>query len=98
MMFAVRVTSYGGNTMLNICDSDLLGSDLRDGNRTMQISRRYYGDRVVDRQEAASLLKSASIINIAGKSALELSTDLGIGTSSGTRHISEVPFLIVFRM
>ena len=45
---------------------------------------------------AASLLKSASILNLVGKETISLALELGIGSESGVKVISEIPFLIVF--
>ena len=96
MEFSVRVTDYQKNVMLNMCDADLIGKDVIDGELKIHISENYYGNDKVDKNEAASLLKSASILNLVGKETISLATDLGIGSESGVKIISEIPFLIVF--
>ena len=98
MQFAVRTTGYQNQSMLNICDSDILGKTIIQGPLTMHISKSYYGQRLVERDEAESLLKSSSIINIAGKESVSLSLKLGIGSKNAVKTISEVPFLIIFNM
>lgn len=98
MMFSVRVTDYQDNRMLNICDADLLELDVSGGDLTLNISRSYYGGRTVGRAEAEQLLKSSSIINMAGEQTVSLSVGLGVGSQSGVRRIGGVPFLIVFNM
>lgn len=97
-MFSVQVTNYNNNPMLNICDADLLGRELVEGKLSLRIKPSYYGERIVNRTEAESLLKSSPIINMAGEETVSLSTKLGIGSRNGVRSISGVPFLIVFRM
>ncbi len=84
--------------MLNICDVDLLGRELAEDKLVIHIRPNYYGDRLVDSQEAAALLRAASIINMAGENIVSLSSSLGVGTRSGARVISGVPFLVVFQM
>ena len=64
----------------------------------MNISRSYYGQRLVDSEEARGLLKSSSIINMVGKNTVSLSIELGIGSESGVKVISGIPFLLVFKM
>ena len=96
MEFSVRVTDYQKNVMLNMCDAELIGKDVIDGELKIHISENYYGNDKVDKNEAASLLKSASILNLVGKETISLATDLGIGSESGVKVISEIPFLIVF--
>jgi hypothetical protein len=84
--------------MLNICDADLLGKKIIQGELTMNISEIYYGERFVERDEAEDLLKNSSIINMVGKETILLSIDLGIGSENGVKVISGIPFLIVFKM
>ncbi len=98
MQFSVRVSGYQKNTMLNICDSDLLGKKINQDELNMHISESYYGEKLVDREEAKTLLKNSSIINMVGKEIISLSTSLGIGSESGIKEIDGVPFLIVYKM
>lgn len=98
MTFSVRVSEYQGNVMLNMCDDDLLGSRLVEGEHVMHISEGYYGGDIVSKDEAARLLKQSSIINMVGKKTVELAVELGIGTMDATRIISNVPFMLVFKM
>jgi hypothetical protein len=84
--------------MLNICDADLLGKKIIQGELTMNISEIYYGERFVERDEAEDLLKNSSIINMVGKETILLSINLGIGSENGVKVISDIPFLIVFKM
>ena len=96
MQFSVRISDYQKNIMVNMCDAELLGKDVFDGKLKIHISENYYGHDKVDKNEATSLLKSASILNLVGKETISLATDLGIGSESGVKIISEIPFLIVF--
>lgn len=96
--FSVRVTDYQKNIMLNICDYELLGKDIIEDDLTMTISKSYYGEKVVSREEAENLLKKSSIINMVGKDTISLSIELGVGSENGVKHISGIPFLIVFKM
>ena len=98
MMFSVKVSNYQGNTMLNICDAELLGQTLTQDGLDMKIAESYYGERIVDETEAAGLLKNATIINMVGENTVSLSTELGIGSEKGARIIAGVPFLIVFKV
>ena len=96
MKFSVRVSKYQKNTMLNICDADLLGKKIVQDELTMHISEAYYGKKIVEIEEAKTLLKNSSIINLAGKDAVSLAVELGIGSENGAKIISDIPFLVVF--
>ena len=98
MQFSVRVNDYQKNMMLNICDSDLLGKDIVQDELKMNISKSFYGEKIVNKEEAKDLLKKSSIINMVGKNTVSLSIELGIGSENGVKKISDVPFLIVFKM
>jgi hypothetical protein len=96
MQFSVKVSDYQKNMMLNMCDAELMGKDIVDGELEIHINENYYGKQLVDKSEAISLLKSASVMNLVGKETISLATDLGIGSESGIKIISDIPFLIIF--
>ena len=97
-MFSARLINHKDISMLNICDADLLGRTLNKGNLTLKISEKYYGEKVVEKEEAKDLLKRSDNINMVGKEIISLSVDMGIGTQDGVKEIDGVPFLIVFKM
>ena len=98
MRFSIKLTDYQKNAMLNICDADLLGKKITEKELEVHISESYYGEKIVEIEEAKTLLKNSSIINMVGKETISLSTSLGIGSESGIKEIDGVPFLIVFKM
>ena len=96
MQFSVRISDYQKNTMVNMCDAELIGKDVVEGELKIHINEIYYGKQLVDKDEAISFLKSASIMNLVGKETISLAIDLGIGSESGIKIISDIPFLIIF--
>jgi len=96
MQFSVRISDYQKNTMLNMCDAELIGKEVVDGELKINITESYYGSQIIDKDEAISLLKSASILNLVGKETISLATELGIGSKDGVKIISDTPFLIIF--
>ncbi len=98
MQFSIRIINYQKQSMLNICDAELLGKKIIEGDLTMHISENYYGERFVEQDEAKSLLNNSSIINMAGKKTISLALELGIGTEKAVKIVSDVPFLIIFNM
>jgi hypothetical protein len=97
MLFSVRVTNHQNELMLNICDAQLLGKNIIADKCKMNISKSFYGERLVDKDEAENLLKKCSSINMVGKETVSLSINLGIGSQKGVKEIDGVPFLIVFK-
>ena len=98
MQFSVRTTDYEKNLMLNICDLDLLGKTIVENELNMKISKSYYGDKIIEYEEARNLIKNASIINMVGKETVALSLQIGVGSEKSVKIIDGVPFLIVFKM
>lgn len=98
MQFSVKITEYQKNSMLNICDADLIGKNISQNELTITISKNYYGGQIIQKDEAKKLLENSSIINMVGKNTISLSLELGIGSEHGVKRISGVPFLIVFKM
>lgn len=98
MQFSVKITEYQKNSILNICDAELLGKNITENELTMKISEIYYGNEIIEIDNAKKLLESSNIINMVGKDTISLSLELGIGSENGVKKISGVPFLIVFKM
>jgi len=98
MQFSVKVSDYQKNLMLNICDIDLLGKTIVEDELNMNISKSYYGEKIIEHEEAKHLLKNAAIINMVGKETVSLSLELGVGTENGIKKVGGIPFLIVFKM
>ncbi len=98
MQFSIKLTNYQKNPMLNICDAELLGKDISKNDLRLNISKSFYGEKLVNKKEAEDLLKTCSIINIVGKEAISLSTSLGIGSENGVKNVDGITFLIVFKM
>lgn len=97
MPFAIRIVNYQRNRMLNICDSNLVGRTLVDGELTMNITSSYFAERVVGEAEAAQLLKNSAIINMVGQETIGLAVKLGVGSQKGVKKIEGIPFLLVFK-
>ena len=96
MPYSVRVSDYQKNIMVNMSDAELIGRNIIDGELKINISENYYGKQIVEKDEAISLLKSASIMNLVGKDTISLAIELGIGSKDGVKIISDIPFLIIF--
>ena len=98
MRFFVRTSNYQNSAMLNMCDEELLGKVIKNGDLQINISKSYYGQRLVDQNEAETLMQNSSILNLVGKQTIEMSVNLKIGSRQGVKTIDDVPFLLVFKM
>lgn len=100
-LFSVREGNYRRAATLNICDAELVGTVVEEGEggarRRLPIKASYYGGRRVGADEAARMMAGAQIINIAGRRAVGLAVGMGLGVDRGVKSVGGVPFLIVFR-
>jgi len=94
--YALRRIKYQGTQMINICDLDLVGKEINKGDFTINISKEYFQDEEINEKEAASLLKSSSLLNLVGKNIVALALGLKLAKENSVKVIEGVPFLMVF--
>ena len=80
MLFASKLITSSGNTILNICDPDLLDKIVKDKKIEIKISSKYYNDKTIDEIEAEYLLKKCTSANMVGEKTISLSLKIGIGS------------------
>ena len=98
MLFASKLITSSGNTILNICDPDLVNKIIKDGNTEIKISSSYYKENIIDEIEAEHLLEKCTSANMVGEKIISLSLKLGVGSEAGVRLIDGIPFLLIFKM
>ena len=95
--FSVRTTDYRGNVLVNICDEELIGRTVSEGKLKMHISKEFYFGEVVNRGEALRLIRTCSIVNLAGVRSVSLAVENDMGTRAAVREIEGVPFLMIYK-
>ena len=94
--YALRRIKYQGTYMINICDLNLVDKVINKGDFAINISKEYFHDEEIDEEEAASLLKSSSMLNLVGKNVVALALRLKLAKENSVKVIEDVPFLMVF--
>ena len=95
--FAVRKAEYQGNTLVNICDEELVGKTVVEGKLKVNLSKDFYSGDNVDKGEALRLIRVCSIVNLAGKRVVSLALENQIGAEEAVREIEGVPFLMIYK-
>ncbi len=95
--FSVRRISWKDASLVNICDSDLLGRTVKDGKLSMQISKDYFGGELVDGEQVLNLMKNSSIVSLAGTNAVKLALESKLAAKEAIRVVGDVPFLMIYR-
>ena len=83
--------------MVNICDEELVGMTVAEGQLRVHLSKEFYSGEVVDKGEALRLIRTCSIVNLAGTRSVSLAVDNKVGAAEAIREIEEVPFLMIYK-
>ena len=97
LRFSVKTTSYQGTVLVNICDEELIGKTVTEGKLKVHLSKEFYFGEVVDEGEALHLIRTCSIVNLAGSRSVSLAVENEIGAPEAVREIEEVPFLMIYK-
>jgi uncharacterized protein len=95
--FSVRTAEYKGTILVNICDEELVGKTVAEGKLKVHLSKEFYMGEVVDTGEALKLIRTCSIVNLAGPRSVTLAVENKVGTPEAVREIEEVPFLMIYK-
>jgi hypothetical protein len=95
--FSVRTTEFRGTILVNICDEELVGRTVAEGNLKVHLSKDFYSGEVVDKGEALRLIRTCSIVNLAGTRSVTLAVDNDVGSPAAIREIEEGPFLMIYK-
>ena len=74
--------------LLAACDEDLLGKTLSEGELSIEVSERFYGDKKVDKDTFIKQLAAATSANLIGEKVIELAKKAGFIDSIGKREIA----------
>ena len=95
--FSVRTAEYRGTILVNICDEELVGRTVTEGRLRVHLSKEFYSGEVVDGGEALRLIRTCSIVNLAGSRSVSLAVNNKVGAPEAVREIEEVPFLMIYK-
>jgi hypothetical protein len=95
--YATRITKYQDSLMVNICDIELIGSRLQEGELLIDITKEYFQQEIVETIQAEELLRTCSIANLVGERIVGHAVQLKLAKERSIRRISGVPFLMIFK-
>ncbi len=96
--YALRKIKYQETQIINICDLNILGKEINQGDFSINISREYYyGGEEISNEQAIKLLNSSSIINLVGKDIVDLALSLNLAKKNSVKTVENIPFLMIFR-
>ncbi len=76
------------------CDEELLDQVFKEGNLKIEISNQFFGGRLINLEEAISILQNASFFNIVGEKIINEAIKFKILTKEGVRFINGIPMAL----
>jgi uncharacterized protein len=94
---SVRSIAWKNSSVVNVCDADLIGRTLIEGNLKMHISREFFAGELVEEDEALKIIKGSSMVSLAGERAVNIALTNRLGSPQAVREIEGVPFLMIYK-
>jgi hypothetical protein len=97
MNYALRTMRYEGSTMVNICDIELVGTKLEQGEIVVNLTKEYFQEEIIEERKAENLLKTCSVANLVGERIVNKAITLRLAKEISIKRISGIPFLMIFK-
>ncbi len=101
-MIYIRFHETEKGAIIAMCDKDLLGRELKEGKRELDLKRYsdFYKGELVDKKAAERMISDESIYtaNIVGRESVDICIAKGLASESDIATIAGVPYLHIYRM
>ena len=95
--FALRTIRYQRSVISNICDYELVGREVRNGDHIISLSREYFLEESIGHSEARNILQASSMLNLVGNRIRKLAIEMKLAKEMTVRNIQGIPFLMIFK-
>ncbi|MEM0203625.1 MAG: DUF424 domain-containing protein [Archaeoglobaceae archaeon] len=90
-MFRMKIYNVRGETLVAVCDSELVGKVFSEGKLRIEVKESFYGTEEFEEKEVVNALRKATIANITGEKAVNLAIKIGIVDKDRVLRISGCP-------
>ncbi len=94
----MNLKKVGTNVLLSICDSEILGKTLCEGEIVFQVKEDFYRGSRVDVEEAVSMIDNSTIVNMIGKNVVKRAIEKGYVHPEAVLHIEGVPHAQIVKL
>lgn len=95
--YIAKQIKWQEQTLLNICDEELLGTTVKGGSVDMHISRDFFGSDKVNEAVALDMVKNSSIVNLAGSRIVDRVLENNLATERAVKRVGSVAFLMIYK-
>lgn len=99
-MLFMKVFRKGNEKIVAVCDSEIIGKVLREGEITLDLERYadFYKGESVDENKVKNELKSATSMNLVGDRAVSIAKNLRLVKESDIIRIAHVPHVQIYKI
>jgi hypothetical protein len=87
----MNLKRIGNNVLLAICDTEIIGKTLREGQIVFHVKEEFYKGTKVDVEEAVAMIENSNIVNMVGKNVVRKAIDEGYVHPEAVLNIGDVP-------
>ncbi|MCL7411445.1 MAG: DUF424 family protein [Methanosarcinaceae archaeon] len=92
----LKIHKSGTSFIVAVCDKDLLGKKLKQGNTTVDISEEFYKGDIVSEEQIIEVLTNATTANLFGERAVACAIKCGFVDPECVIIINGVPHAQIF--
>lgn len=97
--FVMRIHKVRSEFVVAACDAELLGRELPlDGGGRVTVTRHFYGERQVTKEELLWALERATVANLLGARVVAVAAEGGHVEPTATGRLGGVPHAEIFSM
>ena len=90
-MFFVKIHRKLGRGVIAICDEDLLGKKLEDGDLFFDVNKDFYEGEKITEEQVKELLIQVDNFNLIGKEIISIALEIGVIEKENIIKIKGVP-------
>jgi hypothetical protein len=94
----IKLRKIGGNVLLAVCDAEILGKTLREGEIVFCITEQFYKGAKVTIEEAVTMIANSTIVNLVGKNIVGEAIESGYVHPEAVLNIEGVPHAQIVKL
>ena len=93
----LNIRRFKNDTMVAVCDSNLIGKTFRDGPLCLDINDKFYGTNLVSLKDAIEGIKQGTNVNLVGKHIIKEALNQGLILEGAVIEIAGIPHALIIR-
>jgi hypothetical protein len=94
----MNIKKIGRNTLLAVCDAEILGRTLREGKIVFCVKEEFYKGARVSVEEALSMIENSNIVNMIGRNIVKKAIQKGYVHPEAVLDIEGVPHAQIVKL